>query len=449
MGEEEKSKQTEGSWAWLVCFASFWTNGTVFGILNSFGVLLVAMLEDPTLVESGADAFKTSWIGSIAIGLVFMISPVAGIMVDAIGGRKTALIGAVGAFVGCLASSFAKALWALFLSYGCLLGIGFSLVYTPSLVILSQYFDKRLGRANGVATAGSGVFTIFIPILMRQTSMKLGLYHTLRIISLLVFLLILCALTFKTPEHPPGSHETEDCDNAEAKKIKFINPHIWKLRNYRLWCLAIPIASLGYFVPFFHLINYVRILLPDAHGTILIVLLGATSLIGRYLFGHISDYPRVKKIVNRVELQQLSMIAIGLFSMLVPTLVLHFSALAVAILVMGLFDGCYVCMIGPVAVDIVGAKNASQAVGFLLGLMALPMTAGPPLAGLIYENTGSYNLAFILAGVPPVIGAFIMCFIKLEDEKEKRARPSVDRRKNSGQVALLRRKPSEPQAEPV
>lgn len=44
--------------AWLVCITSFWTNGTIFGILNTFGLLFVALKEE--FEESGeADlAFK-------------------------------------------------------------------------------------------------------------------------------------------------------------------------------------------------------------------------------------------------------------------------------------------------------------------------------------------------------------------------------------------------------
>ena len=36
----------EGGWGWLVCLASFWTNGTLFGILNVFGILYVEFLEE-------------------------------------------------------------------------------------------------------------------------------------------------------------------------------------------------------------------------------------------------------------------------------------------------------------------------------------------------------------------------------------------------------------------
>ena len=54
--------------------------------------------------------------------------------------------------------------------------------------------------------------------------------------------------------------------------------------------------------------------------------------------------------------------------------------------VMGLFDGCFVTLIGPIAFDLCGPQGASQAIGALLGLFSIPMTTGPPVAGIIYDK---------------------------------------------------------------
>lgn len=35
----------DGGWGWIVCIASLWVNGIVFGILNSYGILYVSMLK--------------------------------------------------------------------------------------------------------------------------------------------------------------------------------------------------------------------------------------------------------------------------------------------------------------------------------------------------------------------------------------------------------------------
>lgn len=40
-----KQVQPEGGWGWVVCFTSLCANGTVFGCINTFGILYIAMLD--------------------------------------------------------------------------------------------------------------------------------------------------------------------------------------------------------------------------------------------------------------------------------------------------------------------------------------------------------------------------------------------------------------------
>lgn len=62
-------------------------------------------------------------------------------------------------------------------------------------------------------------------------------------------------------------------------------------------------------------------------------------------------------------------------------------------------------------VDLCGAKGASQGIGFLLGLCSIPITAGAPIAGFLYDQTSSYRLSFIMAGIPAIIGSVLMSLI--------------------------------------
>ncbi|GCB79464.1 hypothetical protein scyTo_0018755, partial [Scyliorhinus torazame] len=105
-----------------------------------------------------------------------------------------------------------------------------------------------------------------------------------------------------------------------------------------------------------------------------------------------------------------SFVVIGLMSMMIP-LCQDFGGLIAVCLFMGLFDGCFISIMAPVAFELVGSENVSQAIGFLLGLMSIPMTAGPPIAGFLRDSLGTYNLAFYLAGVPPMVGGAILCTI--------------------------------------
>lgn len=52
-----------------------------------------------------------------------------------------------------------------------------------------------------------------------------------------------------------------------------------------------------------------------------------------------------------------------------------------------------------------------------MGLCSIPLTVGPPIAGLLYDQTKSYTFAFFLAGIPPICGAVMMCLISfVKDE---------------------------------
>lgn len=97
-----------------------------------------------------------------------------------------------------------------------------------------------------------------------------------------------------------------------------------------------------------------------------------------------------------------------------------FGALIAVCLIMGLFDGCFISIMAPIAFELVGAQDVSQAIGFLLGFMSIPMTVGPPIAGLLRDKLGSYDVAFYLAGIPPIIGGVVLCFIPWLHIKKQR-----------------------------
>lgn len=61
-----------------------------------------------------------------------------------------------------------------------------------------------------------------------------------------------------------------------------------------------------------------------------------------------------------------------------------FLILQLIVLGMGIFDGCFISLLGPIAFDLCGQAGASQAIGFLLGFCSIPLTIGPPIAGIVW-----------------------------------------------------------------
>jgi MFS transporter, MCT family, solute carrier family 16 (monocarboxylic acid transporters), member 10 len=349
-------------------------------------------------------------VGSLAIGTMFFLSPVAGILTDTLGLRRTTLLGGALAAGGMLLSSFfCDSVTTLLFTYGIMYGLGAALSYTPSLAILGHYFSKYLGLVNGVVTAGSSVFTVIMPVVLEYFLETSGLVVTLRVLALLSSFVMVCAIIFKPISQPKQKIRT---DKSSCGSIKsFVLADNWKIRKYVIWALAIPLALFGYFVPYVHMATFVKHKF-GVQSNLPVMCIGITSGLGRLIFGYVADSPKV----NRILLQQISFYSIGLLSICLP-FATHYYMLLVISLGMGLFDGCFITLLGPIAFDICGQKGGTQAIGFLLGFCSIPLTIGPPVAGMIYDHTQSYTLPLVMAGIPPLIGATVMFLITFTKNK--------------------------------
>lgn len=441
----------EGGYGWLVVFAATWCNGSIFGIQNSFGILHLMLVMEHADPEDKTSQFKVAWVGALAMGMIFLCSPVVSMFTDSFGCRKTAVSGALLAFIGLLSTSFANSLILRYFTYGILFGCGSSFAFQPSLVILGHYFRQRLGLVNGVVTAGASLFSMGLPVLLDKVASPLGLSRTFQILSIFMLVQALLALTFKPllpagggmghpgmcPEQEqPGVNEQDvsTWSKTLTRIRKYFNLRVFHIVTYRVWAFGVATAVLGYFVPYVHLMNFVK---EQFKGTdkewVLLVCIGASSGVGRLMFGKIGDLiPGLKKIYMQV----VSFIALGLMSILIPQCFV-FEALIVVCVFLGLCDGCFLTMMAPIAFELVGPMQASQAIGYILGLMALPMTAGPPIAGLLRDYFGNYTVAFSLAGVPPMVGGVVLFFVPLIQSRLQRNQSTASPEETSTTAHML------------
>ncbi|XP_034663469.1 monocarboxylate transporter 10 isoform X4 [Drosophila subobscura] len=398
-----------GARAWLVMVSAFLCNGIIFGFINTYGVLHSLLSDRLTALGDPEASSKAALVGSLAIGTTFLFSTVAGCLTDKIGLRLTTFAGGVLSAGGLLLSSFfTENISALYFSYGIMFGLGAALAYTPTLAILGHYFKRYLGKVSGFVTAGSSVFTVILPPCLDSMLGGYGLEATLRIMSLMSAFIIVCSFVYK-PLHPPPDPPKKKPGRSRINLFlrSIVNVEIWKRKRFVIWALCVPLALFGYFVPYVHMMQFVKITFPGEDLNLPVMCIGITSGIGRLIFGIIADMPGV----NRMYLQQLSLVSIGLVTLLLP-LTNSYVVLVSFTLVMGLFDGCFISLLGPIAYEICGPSGATQAIGFLLGLSSIPLTVGPPVAGMIFDSTGSYTVPFVLAGLPPLVGSSLLFLIR-------------------------------------
>lgn len=386
-------------------------------------VMNINVLRDNFLTERFSPS--AALVGSLTIGATFLFSPISGILVDKVGLQKTTFIGGLLTTSGMFLSAYfmndrdqpfdPSIVSKLCITYGMMFGTGAALAYTPTLAILGHYFKRYLGVVSGFVTAGSSVFTAIMPMALTYIEQDYGLKRCLQTLTFLSFFVIIFAIVYKPLQSKPPPKEKKigrsEIYNITRSIINFDN---WKKKKYIIWAISIPIALFGYFVPYVHISKFITEKFPDDNKNLPLICIGVTSGIGRLVFGLISDLPRV----DRILLQQISFYFIGLMTMFLP-LTGKYSILLIICLALGLFDGCFISLLGPIAYDICGSHGAAQAIGFLLGLCSFGLTSGPPLAGKMYDNTGSYTLPFVIAGIPPLIGATLMFLIRFVKDDKK------------------------------
>ena len=85
---------------------SFLCNGIIFGLINSYGGIYVALKNRYDLEKDDNSETKATFIGSLLVGSLFLFSPFSGVLVDRYGIRKTAFTGGLISTTGAFLASF-------------------------------------------------------------------------------------------------------------------------------------------------------------------------------------------------------------------------------------------------------------------------------------------------------------------------------------------------------
>ncbi|CAK1555135.1 unnamed protein product [Leptosia nina] len=404
--------------AYSVAFGSFIINGLIFGVLNFYSVIYT-VLKNQLLDQNVENAeSKAALVGSLAMSMTLLMSPVAGVFSDLLGLRLTAFLGGCIATTGLIISSFViEWVEALYVTYGVMFGVGASLAYTPSLTILGHYFKRYLGRVNGVVAIGCSIFIVAMTPPLKYAVDSFGLEWAFRILALMTFGIALCGLLFK----PYIDVSFEKSLKTKTTFRSSISWEIWKISRFRLWALSMPIAMFGHFVPYVYIHNFIKVNFEDRTSTLPQQCIAATSGLGRLLFGYLSD----RKGINTVVLQQISLGVFGILTIAMP-FITSFELLLVICLGIGLSDSGCITLIGPIAFEFCGTAYAAQAIGTIFGVSAIPLSVGPPVAGYLLKLYNSFTFSFVLAGFSTVLGATLMFIIRCHTcDKEARTNGHV------------------------
>ncbi|XP_062510328.1 monocarboxylate transporter 12-like [Corticium candelabrum] len=434
----------DGGWGWVVCLACFYVQFVVIGLQFAFGVIYTTYLDprcahntvgnasgDGTNVHGnstpprtdcggfGEGRGKTAWVTSICLAIIFATSlPIAGILSDKFGSRPVVLVGALLSATAYLVSSYMTELSYLYLSYGLLAGIGFGLVYMPSVLTIGQYFKRKRGFAYGLACAGADVGTVTMAPVTQVLLDCIQWQGAFRVYSGLALSLVVASLVYQPlPTHSRTLDQDKEVEKQEqSRRHVCIDFSLWINPLFLTATAANGLMAFGFLIPYVHLVKHAEDMnIEPREGALLITYIGISSILGRVVLGRAADHP----LINRLYVVQLSIAIAGVANIVCPFFT-NYSGLIFYSLLFGMFNGAAVSLMPALLVDYLGIQKFAQALGLMLGAEALAVLLGPPSAGWIYDSTHSYHIAFYLSGAAMVSGAIVLAALPCLRRKMKR-----------------------------
>jgi hypothetical protein len=164
-------------------------------------------------------------------------------LVDFFDARKIGCTGAIISTVGLISCAFVYDLKLYFLTYSVVVNVGQSLFLASILSILPQYFNKRLGLANGLMIFGSAFLTVSLPFVISECLRQIGLSNLFFVLAGFSFVSALLTLTFQP------KMKSKFVGTWQERVIKSLGFEVLKMRKFIIWAISVIIGFFGYFIP--------------------------------------------------------------------------------------------------------------------------------------------------------------------------------------------------------
>lgn len=373
-----------------------------YGAQYSFGVFFAALLA-----EFGWSRASLAGAFSLYAFAYCLVGFPAGRLTDRWGPRV--VVAAGGLFLGSALAGMALVtkLWQPYVLYGVVAALGMGTVYVPCNATVVKWFVARRGLAVGIASSGGSLGTFALPPLAQLLVGAVGWRSAYLLFGAGSFLVLNAAalLLRRDPEsiglHPDGAPPPA----APAAAAEEGWPLGRAMRTRAFWLLAATFTAtwIPVFIPLVHLVPFARDLgHSPLVGAFLLSALGGGAVIGRLVLGGISDRIGRKPAIGLALVLQAAAF-LGFLTAGRGLTVLYATSVA--------FGGSYgaISTLFPAIVgDFFGRGQAGSIVGFLFALAGSMAGLGPLGAGAIYDRTGNYGLAFVLAAVLNVLALVLL-----------------------------------------
>ncbi|KAF0303130.1 Monocarboxylate transporter 13 [Amphibalanus amphitrite] len=396
-GGQMTREKPDGGYGWVVVLASFLAHVTIYGVTWSVGMFNIMFLESFQQSKSA-----TAWVGSLLNAVMFVSGLLSSALVTRYGCRAVVMAGGVLASTGLALAALSHQLYVVYITFSGLGGVGLGLAYVPSIVCVSQYFERRRTIALGLAVSGVGFGCFVFPPVIRS----LMEVFSWRLVLVIIAVIVVCALTaagalmapLKQTSATPNKNGGYFTELRGCLGVMRTPPLLVFSLNHFLFCFgqAIVYVHLGAFA------ERTGVLSRSGTAT-LFSIIGVSNLVGRIAHGVICHFPRMATILVFTA----STLVTGVSTMLFA--VCHTATtLSVCASVFGFASCCLGALTPDIVIGLVGDSRLAVTYSYLMVFEAAGFMLGAPFAGLLFDHTATYLPSLYTAGGVLVLAAVIM-----------------------------------------
>lgn len=370
------STDIDGTYAWLRLAIS-----VVLAIIGGAGMWTVVVVLPAVQAEFGVDRADatlpyTATMAGFALGNVFM-----GRAIDRYGYWLPTLVSSVMLAAGFLLAARASSITEFGIVQGVLIGTGCSSIFGPLIADISHWFERRRGVAVSLAASGNYIAGAVWPAVMPYL-MTGGWRFTYSVIGI-ICLVTMVPLVLLLRRSAPIAATAAIADRAPLQMP--FSPRALQ----GLLIVAGVGCCVAMSMPQVHIVAYCMDLgYGVARGSEMLSIMLAGGVVSRIISGFLADrIGAVKTLLIGSALQALSLLFYIPFDGL--------ASLYVVSLVFGLSQGGIVPAYAIIVRQFMPAKEAGQRIGLVMMATIAGMALGGWMSGWIYDQTGSYALAFL------------------------------------------------------
>jgi len=421
MTEQGKMKHNR----WLVVVGAILIQIALGGIY-AWSVFTYSLLKDPyNFTIAQTQAIFSACLLSFTLVMIFTNTKM-----KKIGFKPFLIIGGLvfgGGYI--LGSQLETSFFIQFVCVGIIGGAGIGFAYGVPVAVCIKWFSDKKTLISGLTAAGFGVGTL---LWIKAGGSWFGLVDSLGVQSVFMYygiafiiLVLVGSILMSNPpeEYVPEGYKPTAAKEDSAKKGRLRNYTWQKMLNqpafWVIWLIFIFSGMAGLMV-----IGTIQLLGVDilknngldvrtacsAAGTAM-AWFAIFSVLGIITWSNIGKKIGLRISIFLMILTQ-GILMLTLFSMGNTPIMLVIYAAAIGFN----FGGIYSLFHTAVAV-LFGAKDVSSNYLFIFTAFGIAGIAGPTIGGLIRDNTGSFFMAFISAGIVCIFGSLLALTIKMPEER--------------------------------